>query len=195
MKARFYFFKEVYYFAFPFTQVILVVTILFYLKKYYGLSEDILLQTFTTYLLALFSVSIVVSLIIISWLIFDRMVSLKESTILRVRVRPKPRFQPKPKPKSKSGYIYLIRRQDGIYKIGYSSNITSRLEQLAKQWKQSAILIKKWVVDDMQKAERTVLELSANCYYLEGRSIEYRKMNDKQIEDFIELLGKELPQL
>ncbi len=92
---------------------------------------------------------------------------------------------------SKTGHIYLIQRLDGIYKIGLSSDLPSRLDSLSRQWGEVK-LIATWQSNDARKDESLALTMTSNFYYPEGRSIEYRKMNKKQAHEFIEQFTRKL---
>lgn len=44
----------------------------------------------------------------------------------------------------RKGFVYLARRQDGLYKVGYSSDVERRVNSLAAFYKQKIILEHTW---------------------------------------------------
>lgn len=87
------------------------------------------------------------------------------------------------------GYIYIMRRADGVYKIGRTDNTNRRQKQHIGDYGMGFVLVRRFVVSDTIQFEKLALHLTAEYAYPEKRRQELRRMNDDQIEAFIEFFN------
>lgn len=80
------------------------------------------------------------------------------------------------------GYIYLMRRADGIYKVGKTVNLTNRQQQLSQQYRQPVYLISSWPAPNLDTYEARALELTSR--YAIDRS-ELRAMSQTEAITFV----------
>lgn len=89
-------------------------------------------------------------------------------------------------PKSE-GFIYLIKvHSDGVYKIGLSRQINSRIANYIRE--HGTIEVKAlWKVPNLKSCEVQALLITGNYnFYYNGLSREYRRMNEQQVNEFID---------
>lgn len=91
----------------------------------------------------------------------------------------------KPESKYYHRVIYLLRREDGIYKIGYTNDIRTRTLAHVRDYGMDFRLIKIWRVNDMTTAEDEALRLTRRYHHVEGNRQELRKMNLIQVVVFM----------
>lgn len=82
------------------------------------------------------------------------------------------------------GFIYIMKRQDGIIKIGYSNDTDRRLRQHKLDYQADFELLYRFVVPDCITFERLALSMTSEFAYEEPGRSELRKMSDDEIEDF-----------
>lgn len=85
------------------------------------------------------------------------------------------------------GYIYVMRRQDGVIKIGRTNNTKRRLSQHIKDYKTQFRLIHRFVVPDTVQFEKLALGITGQFAYRESGRIELRKMSNDELKEFIGL--------
>lgn len=88
------------------------------------------------------------------------------------------------------GFIYVMKRSDGIYKLGRSNNPTKRQGQHASDYGKEFEIVKRFVVPDTKALERVALQLTTQYRYIEGNRNELRLMSETEIEDFIKEFGE-----
>lgn len=82
-------------------------------------------------------------------------------------------------------YVYLLRRSDGVYKIGYTRNIFLRIRAHQKDYGQHFKLIKYWSVRNRFRAEFAALQMTSRFHHTEGNRKELRRMNLYQVLVFV----------
>ena len=58
------------------------------------------------------------------------------------------------------GFIYLMRRADGLHKIGRTNDLKERRESLSRQYKQPVKLIASWAVPNVESYEAKALAIT-----------------------------------
>lgn len=95
-------------------------------------------------------------------------------------------FLPESLPVFSPGFIYVMRRADGIYKIGKSTDPTARLFEHVQGYGQDFKLIKQFAVSDMAAFEAMALRMTrAYTYKKETGRKELRKMTKRQLSQFM----------
>jgi hypothetical protein len=84
-----------------------------------------------------------------------------------------------------NGFVYLLRRSDGILKIGCTIDLSARIVALRRDYETGFALVRAWAVRDRYTSERIALEMTKQFHYSEGRRLELRKMNRLQVKSFI----------
>lgn len=79
------------------------------------------------------------------------------------------------------GYLYILKREDGIYKVGRTDNVIDRMKQHEKDYGQKFKVIKTWKVNDPYRAEQKALTFSKGWSHIEGNRQELRRMNVVQL--------------
>lgn len=93
---------------------------------------------------------------------------------------------PPPKPVIGPGFIYVMRRADGVYKIGRSTYPAARLSEHAQDYGQAFTLVKWFAVPDMAAFERMALRMTREyAYKKEAGRRELRRMTKKQLTQFM----------
>lgn len=91
-----------------------------------------------------------------------------------------------PKPIVGPGFIYIMRRADGIYKIGRSTDPAARLSEHIQDYRQDFKLVKWIAVPDMAAFEGMALRMTrAYAYKKEAGRKELRKMTKRQLAQFM----------
>jgi len=88
------------------------------------------------------------------------------------------------------GFIYVMKRSDGIYKLGRSGNPGKRQKEHASDYGQEFEIVKRFAVPDTKALERVALQLTAQYHYSEASRNELRRMDDSEIRDFLEKFGE-----
>jgi predicted GIY-YIG superfamily endonuclease len=100
--------------------------------------------------------------------------------------QPTPVTPPPPKPVVGPGFIYVMRRADGVYKIGRSTDPTARLSEHIQDYKQEFKLIEWFPVSDMAVYEQLALRMTRQyAYRKEAGRKELRKMTKHQLNQFV----------
>jgi hypothetical protein len=86
--------------------------------------------------------------------------------------------------KQRPGFVYIMRRDDGIIKIGRSVNIEKRLKQHIADYGHKFAVIETFAVPDTIAFEYLALSMTANHSFSEPHRNELRFMSDKDIETF-----------
>lgn len=84
-----------------------------------------------------------------------------------------------------SQFVYLALREDGVYKVGMSTDPNYRMRKLAKDYDANFAPIAIWQVGNMRQDERLALELTKPYHHTEGRRKELRAMTTRQAYRFI----------
>lgn len=87
--------------------------------------------------------------------------------------------------RSNPGFIYVMKRQDGIYKIGRCNDITRRLKQHTQDYGQEFELIQRFVVSDYIEMEKLALNMTLKFSYSEKSRNELRKMSQSELNTFL----------
>jgi hypothetical protein len=88
------------------------------------------------------------------------------------------------------GFIYVMKRSDGIYKLGRSGNPGKRQKEHTSDYGQEFEIVKRFAVPDTKALERVALQLTVQYHYSEANRNELRKMGDSEIQDFLEKFGE-----
>lgn len=88
--------------------------------------------------------------------------------------------------KENPGFIYILRRSDGIIKIGKSYRVEGRMIQLEKEYKKGVSLLKRFTVEDVTLYEKLALSMTRDYIYDDEEGRELRKMSEKEVSKFIE---------
>lgn len=84
------------------------------------------------------------------------------------------------------GFIYVMRRADGIYKLGRAVDPIQRLEAHQESYKQNFTLIRAYAVPDMVAFEQLALRRTKDyTYKKEAGRRELRKMTKRQLAQFM----------
>jgi predicted GIY-YIG superfamily endonuclease len=90
-----------------------------------------------------------------------------------------------PSPNKKLGIIYVLRRKDGIIKIGKTYNLRERLSQHKSDYGQEFGVIASWIVPRLSFFESMAIEMTKIYYYQEGNRQELRQMSEEQLSNFV----------
>lgn len=74
-------------------------------------------------------------------------------------------------------YIYILKRSDGIYKLGRTNDLERRLFEHIEDYQMDFCLEYFWSIQYPRQAERRILSLSSGMIYKEGNRLELRKMS------------------
>lgn len=88
------------------------------------------------------------------------------------------------------GFIYVMRREDGVFKVGRTNDTERRLAQHRSDYKAQFELICRFVVPDVFQFEHLALRLTNQFSYAEEGRNELRKMTDSELEDFVLLFHR-----
>lgn len=89
------------------------------------------------------------------------------------------------------GFIYVMRRADGVYKLGRAIDPTRRLLDHQSAYKQDFKLVRCFAVSDMVAFERAALSMTKlYAYKKEAGRKELRKMTKKQLYHFLAEFGE-----
>lgn len=88
------------------------------------------------------------------------------------------------------GYIYVMRREDGVFKVGRTNDTERRLAQHRSDYKAQFELICRFVVPDVFQFEHLALRLTSKFSYAEEGRNELRKMTVSELEDFVLLFHR-----
>ena len=83
------------------------------------------------------------------------------------------------------GFVYVMRRDDGIIKLGKTINTTQRRKAHQRDYNQRFRIIKRFAVADQSAFERLALRMTEEYRYTEGNRQELRQMNNKQLSAFL----------
>lgn len=100
------------------------------------------------------------------------------------REKPEVVYMQPPKPKS-LGVIYIIRREDGVLKIGKTTSLKDRISKHQADYRSRFNIVSSWVVPDMGEYERLALRLSSSFHYSENNRRELRRMSEAELNRFI----------
>lgn len=84
-----------------------------------------------------------------------------------------------------AGFIYVMRRSDGIYKLGQAIDTEERLKIHTADYGMGFTLVKRFVVPDKMAFEKLALKMTAVYHYYEPGRIELRQMTDEQLTRFL----------
>lgn len=82
-------------------------------------------------------------------------------------------------------FIYVLRREDGIIKIGRTGDIDSRIHAHEKDYNAKFSILASWVVFDSEAYEKIALSMTGRFAYSEGNRRELRQMNNDDLSGFI----------
>lgn len=86
--------------------------------------------------------------------------------------------------KQRPGFIYIMRRDDGVIKIGRSINVENRLKQHETDYERKFTIIETFVVPDTITFEYLALSMTVDYYFLEPHRNELRSMSNHEIDKF-----------
>lgn len=81
--------------------------------------------------------------------------------------------------------IYVIKRDDGIIKIGKTNNLCTRIIQHKKDYRSDFSVLASWVVLDAAYYEQIALNMTNKWAYQENKRRELRQMPDDALSQFI----------
>ncbi len=90
------------------------------------------------------------------------------------------------------GAIYVLRRRDGVCKVGRSVDLRRRIADHAKDYEQGFDVAAAWVVPNAELYERIALHLTRAYTFAEGKRKELRQMTQEQLNEFIILFTVEV---
>jgi predicted GIY-YIG superfamily endonuclease len=88
------------------------------------------------------------------------------------------------------GYIYIMRRSDGIYKIGRTDDTGRRLSQHKADYGMNFDLARRFVVSDTLAFERLALSITEKYRHKEPGRAELRKMSNGQFRGFVRVFAE-----
>lgn len=80
-----------------------------------------------------------------------------------------------------SHFIYLLRRADGVYKVGMTNNVRRRMTELERDYGQGFTLVYRWKTNNAPRSENIALCLTRGSKHVEGNRKELRKMRFGQV--------------
>lgn len=83
------------------------------------------------------------------------------------------------------GFVYVLRREDGIYKIGRSADVDRRVKEHVKDYRQDFAIANRFAVWDVYLFEKLALLYTERYSYTEGGRDELRKMDDAELRAFL----------
>lgn len=86
---------------------------------------------------------------------------------------------------NQAGFIYIMRREDGIYKIGRSSDVERRLGEHQESYASKFQLVKRFVAPDKVAFEKLALAMTKDYEYHEPGRTELRQMSDVEMSQFL----------
>jgi hypothetical protein len=86
--------------------------------------------------------------------------------------------------KQRPGFVYIMKRDDGIVKIGRSIDTEKRLKQHVTDYGCKFSIIETFVVPDAITFEYLALSMTTHCAFLEPHRNELRSMSDEEIAKF-----------
>lgn len=89
------------------------------------------------------------------------------------------------RPDSSCGVIYIMRRSDGILKLGKAQHLADRLRAHRKDYRTDFDVISSWVVPNVDDFESKALSLTKRYFYREGQRRELRQMSESELTQFI----------
>ncbi len=86
----------------------------------------------------------------------------------------------------KPGYIYVMKREDGILKFGRAIKVFQRLHDHEKDYNQKFHITRSFFTPDMMLFEHIALSITDSYSYTEGNRRELRQMSENQLSIFIQ---------
>lgn len=88
-------------------------------------------------------------------------------------------------PPIRYGVIYVMKRSDGVYKIGKTHYLRNRLQSHRIDYGQGFDVVASWVVPDADRYERVALDLTSKYHFSEDRRKELRQMDATELNNFV----------
>jgi hypothetical protein len=88
-------------------------------------------------------------------------------------------------PSHKPGFIYLIRRSDGVMKLGCTNDLDRRIQFHETDYGMEFEIVRAWLVPDKSLYEIKALGLTGKFQYVEDDRKELRQMSDGDLARFI----------
>lgn len=89
------------------------------------------------------------------------------------------------RPRPVYGTIYIIRRDDGVLKFGKAVDLRVRLRTHNKDYGSKFNVIASWIVPNVDRYERIILQMSERHHFSEGKRKELRQMTDSELSRII----------
>lgn len=89
-----------------------------------------------------------------------------------------------------NGFVYLIIREDDIYKIGRTIDIDNRLDELKRDYDMRFEVIQAWPSSDYIRDEKKALALSSGNMWIEDRRKELRRFDKDGLAQFTKDFSK-----
>lgn len=86
---------------------------------------------------------------------------------------------------NQAGFVYVMRRADGIYKIGHSGDVERRLSEHRGSYAAEFRLVKRFVAPDKIAFEKLALAMTKDYHHHEVGRTELRRMSDMEMEQFL----------
>jgi len=83
------------------------------------------------------------------------------------------------------GVVYVLKRNDGILKIGRTRNLRNRIQAHNADYGATFDPVTAWVVPDAESYEHQALGLTSRYAYCEGNRRELRRMSESELSQFI----------
>jgi hypothetical protein len=96
--------------------------------------------------------------------------------------RPSPESTKSPR---QYGIVYILRRNDGILKLGKTLDLRTRVALHRSDYKTNFDVLASWVVPSLDDYERLALRMTQDYQFSEGKRRELRSMSDKELSEFI----------
>jgi len=88
------------------------------------------------------------------------------------------------------GYVYIMRREDGVYKVGCTDNVKRRIKAHEADYGVGFDNVRFWLVPNKVEYEKRALKLTRRYAYWEGKRRELRQMTDSQLLKFVKTFGR-----
>lgn len=83
------------------------------------------------------------------------------------------------------GIVYVMKRNDGVLKIGRTRSLRNRLQDHCADYEATFEVIAAWVVPNAESYEYYALRVTDRYAYSEGNRRELRQMTDAELSNFI----------
>jgi hypothetical protein len=89
------------------------------------------------------------------------------------------------RPANSYGIVYIMRRDDGVLKVGRTVSLRHRLNSHVLDYERHFSMVASWVVPDATVYESIALKMTADFAYTESRRKELRQMTEAELSKFV----------